>query len=159
MKRDLLIYYSLAFCTFPVLADKTEKQNVIFILADDLGWADLECYGSNFYETPNIDNLAKKGVKFNRAYAASPISSAARGAIMTGKYPSRTGYTGLPAQRLKPSLGRIIDADFEPDIKSEEFTLAEAFHDNGYNTIQIGKWHLGTTPETMTLCQGFDTYY
>lgn len=159
MKRDLLIYYSLAFCTFPVLADKTEKQNVIFILADDLGWADLECYGSNFYETPNIDNLAKKGVKFNRAYAASPISSAARGAIMTGKYPSRTGYTGLPAQRLKPSLGRIIDADFEPDIKSEEFTLAEAFHDNGYKTIHIGKWHLGTTPETMPLCQGFDTYY
>ena len=63
MKRDLLIYYSLAFCTFPVLADKTEKQNVIFILADDLGWADLECYGSNFYETPNIDNLAKKGMQ------------------------------------------------------------------------------------------------
>ena len=149
---------SLIGLGFSVSLSASEKQNVIFILADDLGWADLGCNGSSFYETPNLDRLANHGMLFKRAYAGSPISSAARGAIMTGKYPSRTGYTGLAGQWGKPSLGKLIDADFSPNIPTEEFTMAEAFHDNEYKTIHVGKWHLGETEETMPLRQGFDYY-
>lgn len=161
---DINRLYPYGFCgifgvTFSMSLQAEERQNVIFILADDLGWADLGCNGSSFYETPNLDRLASHGMLFKRAYAGSPISSAARGAIMTGKYPSRTGYTGLSGQWKKPSLGRLIDADFSPNISTDEYTMAEAFHDNGYKTIHVGKWHLGETDETMPLGQGFDKYF
>lgn len=146
----------LLSAVLPIIVHAQKKQNVIFILADDLGWADVSCNGSVFYETPNIDKLAQKGVFFKNAYAASPVSSPARGAIMTGKYPSRTGYTGLIGQWGKPSLGKLIDADFAPNISTEEFTLAEAFQRNGYKTFHFGKWHLGETEEAMPLRQGFD---
>lgn len=146
----------LLSCFLPIIVHAEKKQNVIFLLADDLGWVDLSCNGSAFYETPNIDRLAQKGVFFKNAYAASPVSSPARGAIMTGKYPSRTGYTGLLGQWGKPSLGKLIDADFAPNISTEEFTMAEAFQENGYKTIHIGKWHLGESEETLPLSQGFD---
>lgn len=155
-REKMQIGLCLLSTILPIAAHSCNKQNVIFILADDLGWADLSCNGSKFYETPNIDRLAQKGIFFSNAHAASPVSSPARGAIMTGKYPSRTRYTGLLGQWGKPSLGRLIDADFSPNISAQEFTLAEAFKEGGYKTLHLGKWHLGESEETMPLNQGFD---
>ena len=155
-REKMQIGLCLLSTILPIAAHSCNKQNVIFILADDLGWADLSCNGSKFYETPNIDRLAQKGIFFSNAHAASPVSSPARGAIMTGKYPSRTRYTGLLGQWGKPSLGRLIDADFSPNISAQEFTLAEAFKEGGYKTLHLGKWHLGESEETMPLNQGVD---
>src|SRR6267378_2381854 len=87
--------FLLAALTFPVLvgAAPSTKPNIILILADDLGWRDLGCYGSTFYETPNLDRLAAKGMRFTEAYAACPVCSPTRASILTGKYPARLHLT------------------------------------------------------------------
>lgn len=158
MKKELLLLTSALASVATVSAQ--EKQNIIFILCDDLGWADLSCNGSEFYETPNIDKLAQKGIFFSNAHSAAPVSSPARGAIMTGRAPSRTGYTGLSGQWGRPSKGTLIDADFAPNVATEEHTIAESFKAYGYSTLHFGKWHLGdkSAPLTLPLAQGFDRY-
>jgi arylsulfatase A-like enzyme len=131
-----------------------DKPNIIFILADDLGAHDLGCFGSTFYETPNIDRLAKRGTRFTQAYAASPLCSPTRSSILTGQYPARTGITApvchLPTVQLEKSLGnnengkvRVLVAESVSRLKPEYFTLAEAFKEAGYATAHFGKWHLG----------------
>ena len=145
------------------LAQKDSRPNVLFILVDDYGWADVGVYGSNFYETPNIDKLAGRGIKFNNAYTASPVCSPTRASIMTGKYPSKTYNTdwfGAPQPwnyqnhwtRNKP----LVPAAYNPKMELEEYTLAEAFKDAGYKTFFAGKWHLGETEEFWPEKQGFD---
>lgn len=138
------------------------KPNFVFILVDDLGWKDLGCYGSSFYETPFVDRLASEGMQFTQAYAACPVCSPTRASIMTGKYPVRlstTDYFGAPQPetvsqhwtRSKP----LLPASYEDHLPLEEITLAEAFKSAGYNTFFAGKWHLGGQgfyPED----QGFD---
>jgi arylsulfatase A-like enzyme len=117
--------------------------NVIFILMDDLGWTDLTCYGSSFYETPNLDRLAARGMRFTSAYAACNVCSPTRASIMTGKYPARLGLTDwIPGRADNPQqkLKRPVPADRLP---LEEVTLGEAFKQAGYTTAFIGKWHLG----------------
>src|SRR5690348_8581814 len=84
-----------------VASARTEKPNFVFILADDLGWKDLACYGSRFYETPNLDRLAKQGMRFTNAYAAAPLCSPTRASIMTGKYPARLGMTNITQYRAE----------------------------------------------------------
>ncbi len=109
---------------------KTIRPNVVFILADDLGWAELGCYGNMFNETPNLDALARKGVRFTDAYAAAPVCSPFRASLMSGQYPARVGITDY----LRPN---------DPKHLSEDYvTLAEAFKQAGYATGMIGKWHL-----------------
>ena len=131
------------------------KPNFVFILADDLGWADLGCYGSTFYETPNLDRLAANGLRFTDAYAACSVCSPTRASILTGKYPARLHLTDwLPGRADRPDqkLKRPAILDHLP---FEEVTLAEALREAGYRTALIGKWHLGGTnyfPEK----QGFD---
>ena len=128
------------------------RLNVIFILADDLGAHDLGCEGSTFYETPNLDRLARQGVRFTQAYAACPVCSPTRAAFMTGKYPARTGVTDFIGGSRK---GKLLPAEYAHQLSLDEFTLAEAFKEAGYVTGMAGKWHLGTKgfePEK----QGFD---
>ncbi len=132
------------------------KPNIVFIMADDLGWMDVVYNGSRFYETPNLDALAQRGMAFSRAYTAAPVCAPTRGSIMSGKYPVTSGYTGLPGQHGKPSKGKLIDADFEPGLPLEEFTLAEALKEGGYKCMHIGKWHLGEEEEYAPDKQGFD---
>ena len=115
------------------------RPNVIFILLDDYGYADLGCYGSQFYETPNIDRLATEGVRFTDAYAACPVSSPTRAALMTGKYPVNTGVTDwLPGrQASNPALpeDRLLSLPFKQQLDLNEITIAEALKSNGYKTM------------------------
>ena len=117
--------------------------NVIFILVDDLGWNDLGYTGSKFYESPNIDTLSNYSFQFTNAYSASPVCSPTRASIMTGKHPSRVNITDwIPGNdpKDKPLLGpQDLDA-----LPLEEITIAEELKSSGYNTIYVGKWHLGS---------------
>lgn len=126
-----------------------EYPNVIFILADDYGWCDLSCMGSKYYETPNLERLAKHGVKFTNAYAACQVSSPSRASIMTGKYTPRHGVTdwigeksGKDWRRMKRH-SKLLPADYSWSLPLDEYTLAESLQDNGYTTFIAGKWHLG----------------
>ncbi len=121
------------------------KPNIIFILIDDMGWRDLGCYGSDFYETPNIDRLAQVGMRFTQAYASCPVCSPTRGSILTGKYPARLGITDWIdwAGCVHPARGRLVDVPYIKQMPYSEQTLAHAFVDGGYATWHVGKWHLG----------------
>ena len=133
------------------------KLNVVFILVDDWGWADAGVQGSDFFETPNIDRLAREGIRFTQAYAAAPICSPTRAAIMTGKSPARLDMTiwHEGAVRGGAKNKRLLEAKAQANLPREEVTLAELFKQHGYFTAHIGKWHLGKAafyPET----QGYD---
>jgi len=143
----------LALLLAPLAALAADKPNVIFILADDLGAHDLGCFGSTFYETPNIDRLAKRGTRFTQAYAASPLCSPTRSSILVGQYPARTGITA-PVCHINPIYltkelvkdgpkSRVLVANSVSRLKTEYFTLAEALKEAGYSTAHFGKWHLG----------------
>ena len=118
------------------------KPNFIVILADDLGWTDLSCYGSKLYETPNIDRMAADGVKFTQSYSACTVCSPTRAALLTGKYPARLHITDwIPGQM--PDNPKVIVPDWTKYLPLEETTLANVFQKAGYATASIGKWHLG----------------
>jgi len=129
----------------------------VFFLVDVLGWMDLSCQGSKFYQTPNIDRLSKQGVRFTNAYAAACVCLPTRSAILTGKYPARTMMTTwLPAGRWNPKKYKMKEGRFVRVMALEEFTLAEALREEGYETFFIGKWQLGGAPFYLPEHQGFD---
>jgi arylsulfatase A-like enzyme len=136
---------------------KPRPMNVVLIVADDLGWADIGCQGADLHETPRIDRLAAGGVRFSQAYAAS-VCSPTRSSLMTGKHPARLGITiWLEAARTPPPSRnrKLIPPPAVADLPLEEVTIAEVLHAAGYLTALVGKWHLGDAahyPET----QGFD---
>jgi arylsulfatase A-like enzyme len=123
----------------------TSAPNILFILIDDMGWTDLSCCGSEYYETPRIDSLCADGMRFTDAYAACPVCSPTRASVLTGKYPATVGITdwihwgdARPAPR-----GRVIDVPYLRDLPATETSLASALRDGGYATWHVGKWHLG----------------
>ena len=116
--------------------------NVLFILVDDLGWKDLGYSGSSFYETPNIDQLASMGFRFTQAYAAHPVCSPTRAAIMTGKHPTRIKITDwIPGH--DPKNRAFLGPKDLHELPLQELTLAETMQKHGYKTFFAGKWHLG----------------
>lgn len=142
----------------PLAAQRGRQRplNFVFVLADDLGWADTGAYGGDLHETPNIDRLARSGVKFTRAYAASPVCTPTRASIHTGKYPAKLHMTiWREAARKPPLKNRVIPPVVEENLPHAEVTLAEVLREQGYFTAHVGKWHLGGAehyPET----HGFD---
>ena len=150
--RPAILSICLLLCVRS-FAGAADPPNIVFILADDLGAHDVGCFGSTYYKTPNIDSLARRGVKFTQAYAASPLCSPTRSSILAGVYPARSGITQphchLPQIQLEKKLGkatpamRAINAETVTRMKPEYFTLAEALHEAGYATAHFGKWHLG----------------
>lgn len=137
-------------------AQQNRTPNIIIILIDDLGWKDLGCYGSNYYQTPNIDQLANEGVRFTDGYAACAVCSPTRAAILTGKYPARLMLTEwLPSGRWNPD-SKLRSGRFLRMLPLEEVTLAEALREADYRTCIIGKWHLGGEPFSTAAHHGFD---
>lgn len=130
-------------------AQPNRKPNIIFILADDLGWAELGCYGNTFNETPNLNKLAKQGMRFTQAYAAAPVCSPYRAALLTGQYPARVGITDY----LRPNDPKHLCPDY--------VTAAEMLKRVGYATGIVGKWHLtgyaaAGAEESPPVLHGFD---
>jgi arylsulfatase A-like enzyme len=121
------------------------RPNVLLICIDDLGWRDVSCFGSEFYETPNIDALAGEGMRFTDAYAACPVCSPTRASILTGKYPATLTLTNYIDWHYNghPRRHRVIDAPYLRELPHSEKTLARSLKDQGYRTCHVGKWHLG----------------
>ena len=121
--------------------------NIVIIFMDDMGYADVGCFGAQGYQTPNIDKLAAGGRKFTNFHVAQPVCSASRTALLTGCYPNRVGIHGA----LGPAAKHGINAD--------EMTIAELVKQKGYATAAVGKWHLGSLPQFLPVKHGFDEYY
>jgi len=132
--------------------------NFLFILIDDMGWRDLGCYGSTYYETPNIDRLASQSVRFTNAYAACPVCSPTRASIMTGKYPARLRITDwIPGRKQFPTARLLTPRppEFRQELPLEETILPQVLKPLGYASASIGKWHLGG-PDFYPDKHGFD---
>ena len=129
--------------------------NIVIILADDLGWADLGCYGNTFHKTPNLDRMAREGLRFTDAYAACTVCSPTRAALMTGRAPARLHLTDfIPGRSLLPDQ-KLRRPDFNQRLPLEELTLAEKLKTKGYRSACFGKWHLGGLG-FLPQQQGFD---
>ena len=155
MLQSMLSFATCAALPSMAFSEDNRKPNIVIILIDDMGWADVGCNGSQYYETPNIDRLAAQGIRFTDGYAACPVCSPTRASIMTGKYPARLHLTNFlygTKERIDSPIGNI---DYERQLPLKEITLAEALKPAGYTSACIGKWHLGGKgffPED----QGFD---
>ncbi|CAL1518004.1 sulfatase [Chitinophaga sp. MM2321] len=128
-------------------AKKTAKPNVIFILADDMGYGDLSCYGNPLIKTPYLDKMAAEGFKSGSFMVPSPACTPARAALLTGRYPD------------KVRMGHVVGPGSKDGLADSIFTLGKMFRSNGYQTMMIGKWHLGDKPDTRPLSHGFDHYF
>lgn len=153
-----------SFSVVGLNAGEKQQMNVIFFLADDLGWTDLGCYGSTFYETPNLDQLARDGMMFTNAYSACPVSSPTRVAFQTGRYPARLGITDFIRGKYHTEGGReeiqrfspVLPPDNNFNMPAYEFTIAEALKEHGYRTAHIGKWHCAEDSLLWPEHQGYD---
>jgi arylsulfatase A-like enzyme len=137
----------------PSLSAQARRPNVVFILADDMGWGDLSCYGRPDYVTPHLDRLARQGVRFTEAYAASPVCTPTRCAFLTGRYPART-----PVGLMEPLIARKQEGG-RTGLDPQQPTVASLLKADGYETALVGKWHLGYLPKFGPLKSGFDEFY
>lgn len=162
----LVVLFHFQACANAIKKADKKNPNVIFILADDLGWKDLSCYGSDFYETPNIDAFAQSAISFTDAYTASPLCSPTRASILTGQEPGRLRFTTptghVPKVVLDPKETFNAPAHFKTAcpqtrtrLPNDYLTFAEVLKGNGYSTAFMGKWHMGRAPY-LPENQGFD---
>ncbi len=149
MNNKTLKYFSTILIIFLFGCNKSieKSPNIVFILTDDLAYADLSSYGSEFIETPNLDKMAEEGVKMTSYYAAQAVCSASRAAILTGCYPNRLGISGAFGPKSKRG------------INPEELLLSEMLKENNYKTGIFGKWHLGDAEKFLPTNHGFDEFY
>lgn len=132
-----------------------QNPNIIFILADDLGWADLPVYGNKFNEAPNLEQLAKDGMTFRNAYAACPVCSPTRASLLSGQYPARVGVIDFIPGHWRPFEEVVVPTNRTQHLPEDIFTIGEAVREAGYKTGYFGKWHLGNGPEFHPINRGF----
>ena len=158
----LVIFISSIINSMTTATNAAEKPNILFILIDDLGWMDLEFQGNRLVDTPALNRFAKQGMRFTDAYAAAPVCSPTRAAIMTGLFPARLKITNhIPDQpRFIPDQPKVLPADMLNYLPSEKITVAELLKEAGYSTAFLGKWHLSGTgrgeAKWEPTAQGFD---
>jgi len=141
MLFGLILGTLLTEATTEAAESPAKKPNIVFLLADDLGWTNLGCFGSDFYETPNLDRFARTGMKFTDAYSACTVCSPTRASIMTGMYPARLHLTDFIAGQNRP-FAKLRIPDWNKGLDHSYVTIAEALREVGYRTAQVGKWHL-----------------
>ncbi|MFY9598091.1 MAG: sulfatase [Dysgonamonadaceae bacterium] len=161
MGQTKALFFTVGFFVgFSNLADAQFAEtppNIVFILTDDLGWTDLRCYGNKFNETPHIDKLAERGIRFTQAYAACPVCSPTRASILTGKYPARLHLTNfLIGNRTDPESPVLPPSGWKTMLDAREVTLPELLKTKGYTSAMVGKWHLGNHDSVTPWNQGFD---
>lgn len=150
--RPFLFYLFVLTGLFNTAVAQTARPNIVLIIADDLGWKDVGFMGSTFYETPNLDRLAREGLHFTSAYTAAANCAPSRACLLSGQYSPRHGiYTVANADRGEAKTRKLIPVKNNEMLPDSVYTLAEALRDAGYQTASIGKWHLGKTPSS----QGF----
>jgi len=150
MKASLpfwLLVWALLGAARPALAVPPPPPNFVIIFADDLGYADVGCFGAEQIKTPNLDRMAAQGVRFSSFYVAQAVCSASRTALLTGCYPNRVGILGALGPKSKVG------------VSANERTIAEVLKTRGYATAVFGKWHLGDAPQFLPLRHGFDEYF
>lgn len=136
----------------PAASTKPRRPNIVLILADDLGFGDLGCYGHPRFKTPRLDRMAAEGMRLTQCNTPCPYCAPTRAALLTGRYPSRCGMMHNPAPDAGPKSDVIA-------LPRNEITLAEILHSEGYATGMVGKWHLGHKPGAMPTDRGFDEYF
>src|ERR1700745_3164572 len=151
MLRRLFLYTIWVFGTSLAaeLPAQTRPPNIVIIVADDLGYADLGCQGSKDIKTPNIDGLVTSGVRCTSGYAAAPVGGPTRAALLTGRYPQRFGFEFNPPRDPKSDYG----------LPQAETTLADSLKTAGYATALVGKWHLGNDTKHQPQARGFDEFF
>jgi arylsulfatase A-like enzyme len=175
VQLNLPVYALVAICINALalttsFAQQASRPNIVFFLADDMGWIDCGAYGSKYYETPNIDRFAQRSMRFTDAYA-QPLCSPTRGSLLSGKYSARHGITSASGHQPPQAAGYKFLPDSAPTnqpmltpesknyLEPSEITLAETLHAAGYRTAHIGKWHLGLTEMYWPEKQGFDVAF
>ncbi|MCB1228835.1 MAG: sulfatase-like hydrolase/transferase [Verrucomicrobiae bacterium] len=143
---------------------KEDRPNIIFLLVDDMGWADLGCMGSKDIETPHIDRIASEGVRLTDCYASAPVCSPTRAAFLTGLWQQRTGIEwaiGLTSEEAKRVDGKLVEVEepFTMGLAPQDYHLTPLLKNHGYGTAIYGKWHLGFKPEYNPIEHGFDEFW
>jgi arylsulfatase A-like enzyme len=155
--RYILAAAFILICGFSASADEPRKPNIVFILADDLGYTDVACFGSKYYETPNIDRLAEDGMRFTSGYTCGPNCQPTRAALMSGQYGPRTGiYTVGGIDRFNWQSRPLRPVDNVTELPLEKITVADTLKKAGYATGMFGKWHLGSDARHHPSKRGFD---
>src|SRR4051812_11639909 len=155
--RYILAATFVFLCGYGASAAETRRPNIVIILADDLGYTDVACYGSRYYETPNIDRMAAQGMRFTDGYTCGPNCQPSRAALMSGQYGPRTGvYTVGSIERFDWRTRALQPVDNFQRLPLDKVTYAQALKKAGYATALFGKWHLGQQGEYLPSRRGFD---
>lgn len=142
--QNAFIFFGLLLGTTTALfAENDPPLNILFVVADDLGWADLACYGSDLHETPHLDALANRGIRFTNAYAASPVCTPTRASLLTGQHPARLQMTIWREAALSRGNRRLLQPICLDSLPPEKLTIAELLKEKGYYNVHLGKWHVG----------------
>jgi arylsulfatase A len=156
MNRRAFLQIAAGLAGARAASPANRPPNIVFILIDDYGWRDTSYNGSTFYETPQIDALARSGMVFTNGYSASPVCSPTRAALMTGKYPARLHVTAhLQGATNRLHYSKVLQPNARLELPLEEVTIAELLRGRGYRTGHFGKWHLGAVGH-LASDQGFD---